>query len=206
MARGPSRGSRRWAHRGTAAQSPSSSAVEGELRGRVTEDGSKISGHWIEQGGSSAATRLPTQLELVWQRKEDEVWRGEVVPLDDRITIYLVIEKQPDGTLSAFVRDPERNEGLRLRIERVAVEGETVRMETSQGEISGKYDKRNGILSVMLPFYPLTLDFTKRKRTRPQAFTRAPRIPAITPTVSRLPRQMAGKQALWRQPACMRSL
>jgi hypothetical protein len=38
-------------------------------------------------------------------------WRGEVIPLDDEWTLYLVVSGKPDGTLGTFIRNPDRNIG-----------------------------------------------------------------------------------------------
>ena len=46
-------------------------------------------------------------------------WRGEVEPFDDTFTVYLMVQRRPDGTLGAFIRNPERNLGVFCRADRL---------------------------------------------------------------------------------------
>src|SRR3989440_7282773 len=62
--------------------------------------GSFRNGHWI-QGGAAAPVTLVSDL----RRR----WRGMVTPLDNRLTFYLPITRQADGTLRTYLRNPERN-------------------------------------------------------------------------------------------------
>lgn len=133
----------------------------GEFRGRVTSEGGRIVGHWVQPPGTANRNAYATPLEFVPQGSG--TWRGEVVPLDDRLDMYLVVQQQPDGGLTAFLRDPGRNVGLRLPFVLAHFEGSTVSLVDRAGrELLGRYDEANGTLSVMLPFYPVTLDFTRR--------------------------------------------
>jgi hypothetical protein len=38
-------------------------------------------------------------------------YRGEVVPFVDEFTFYMKVTRRPDGSLGAFLRNPERNLG-----------------------------------------------------------------------------------------------
>src|SRR6266566_4117191 len=38
-------------------------------------------------------------------------WRAMVTPLDNRLTFFLPITRQADGTLRTYLRNPERNAG-----------------------------------------------------------------------------------------------
>ena len=104
---------------------------------------------------------LATPVELV--EVGSGVWRGEVVPFDSRLDVYLVIERGENGAFTAFIREPERNSGLRIAFETVSVQGGEVRLMSPDGRgIVGRYDKSTEMLSLTFPFSPLTLDFTRR--------------------------------------------
>jgi hypothetical protein len=82
----------------------------GKFRGRLHlgANGKRIFGHWIQLGGVafySYSYASPVELtELA-----PGVWRGDVVPLDERASFYISIERTPDGSLKAFFRNPEAN-------------------------------------------------------------------------------------------------
>ncbi|MDP9202949.1 MAG: beta-lactamase family protein [Gemmatimonadota bacterium] len=98
----------------------------GSLIAYLSKDRSTISGHWIQPrvvvSGSEYASPI------ILRRNEPRRWIGTVVPLDDEMTMYLLIRKRPDGTLGAFLRNPERNLGRQLRADRIETSGSEVRM------------------------------------------------------------------------------
>lgn len=79
----------------------------GEFRGTFTDRGRAIAGFWIQPAGEiyRNAHASPLTLRLASQ----DHWRGEVVPLDDRFSLYLTVWRNPAGTLVASFRNPELN-------------------------------------------------------------------------------------------------
>ncbi len=88
----------------------------GQFRGAFTADRSAIHGWWIQPEdqsvpfmgdpgslGQTFTTKLTLRLE------QPNVWSGEVVPLENRYTLYLSIWKAPSGKTGAAFRNPERN-------------------------------------------------------------------------------------------------
>src|SRR5438067_542437 len=75
----------------------------GEFQGRLTADGSAIIGHWIQPKGIASGNSFATPTILRSTAKGG--WSGEVVPLDDRLEMYLVIEQNAESDLVAFIRD-----------------------------------------------------------------------------------------------------
>jgi CubicO group peptidase (beta-lactamase class C family) len=82
-------------------------------------------------------------------------WRGQVVLLDDTFTLYLVVRKRPDGTLGAFLRNPERNIGARYDVDRVVHDGAAVQLIGRRSRnapetalLGGSYDADNQVLTI----------------------------------------------------------
>src|SRR5262245_59534967 len=65
--------------------------------------GSFKNGHWYQPD------RFATPVPLVAEGPNR--WRGTVKPLENRLTMYLPVTRQPDGTLRTYLRNPERNWG-----------------------------------------------------------------------------------------------
>ncbi|WP_338863981.1 serine hydrolase [Myxococcus stipitatus] len=158
---------------------------QGELRGTLAEDGQRITGHWLQprvlMSGMTFAT--PVVLRVL----QPGVWRGEVSPLEDRFSLYLVVEKQPDGSVGAFIRNPERNFGNRVMF-RVSLQDGAVRLTPTSGSaqpLEGTFDAEAHRLALRYPPFGLTFDFTRRERT--QAVGLHPRSPASGPYVYQAP-------------------
>ena len=126
----------------------------GSFRGRL-ETGGPITGHWIQprthHGGLEAAS--PVVLESSGSQR----WSGEVVPFEDDFTFYLVVEERQDGTAGAFLRNPDRNFGIILNVDRLEREGDDVRLighffrDTEEAVLSsGSYSPGIDTLSLML--------------------------------------------------------
>ena len=98
----------------------------GSLIAYLSKDRSTISGHWIQPPIVSSGNEYASP--IVLKRDGSGRWTGNVVPLDDTMTMYLLIRKRPDGTLGAFLRNPERNLGRQLRVDRIEVIDSAVRM------------------------------------------------------------------------------
>lgn len=136
----------------------------GSLIAYLSKDRSTISGHWIQPPTVSSGSEYASPITL--RRDGPGRWTGTVVPLDDTMTMYLLIRKRPDGTLGAFLRNPERNLGRQLRVDRLEVAGSEVRM---MGKWNGNGAERalgTGALnedgfSLFLAGRGGTFDFTK---------------------------------------------
>ncbi len=148
---------------------------QGELRARLTDDRTRIVGHWIQPRVRTSGMTFATPVEL--RALQAQVWRGTVAPLEDRFSLYLVVQKDADGTLSAFIRNPERNFGNRLLF-RVSVQDGLVRLVATKGttRLEGRFDAQARRLSLFYPPLDATFDFTPRGRD--QAVGLYPRTPA----------------------------
>ena len=137
---------------------------KGGFRGEQV--GGQIDGQWIQavtvEGGARYATPL------VLRADGQNRWTGEVTPREDRMTYYLPVTRSADGRYSAYLRNPERNQGVFLGVSRIEHEGETVRLVgTRRGETdtsviaTGRRDPETGSFSLSLPWS--TFDFTREK-------------------------------------------
>ncbi len=135
---------------------------EGSFRGRLAKN--RIVGHWIQPAGVSLGARYATP--VILEARAPGRWRGVVRPIDDEFTFYLPIKLNEDGTLGAFLRNPERNVGRFTNVEHVAFDGRVVKLlgrrskdapETTLSE--GTYDADSGTFSV--PLRGGTYDFSR---------------------------------------------
>ncbi len=137
---------------------------KGSFRGEQV--GGQIDGQWIQAATVEGGARYATPLLLRADGRDR--WTGEVAPRDDYMTYYLPVTRAADGRYAAYLRNPERNQGVFLGVSRIEQEGETVRLvgarrgETETSVIAaGRRDPETGAFSVALPWS--TFDFTREK-------------------------------------------
>ena len=132
---------------------------KGIFRGRQV--GTRITGQWIggrgQNGGLAYAT--PVTLESHGANR----WRGPVTPLDEAFTFYLPVTRRGDGAYSAYLRNPERNQGWFIPVSRMEVEGDRVTLLGGRGSAAeetlaeGRYDE--GVLRI--PLRGASFDFIR---------------------------------------------
>src|SRR6266576_2154798 len=144
--------------------------------------GSFRNGHWIQGGAATPVTLTPDASSRLSGTErgtggEDRVggvrtWRGTVTPLENRLTFYLPITRQADGTLRTYLRNPERNAGWFTRAKRIDVNGNDVRLTGPSGRgpdttlVQGHYV--DGVIT--LPLRAGTYDFTRISDTASSPF------------------------------------
>src|ERR1700742_168288 len=72
----------------------------GGFSGTLRSD--RIAGTWVQSETTIGGARYASPVAL--QRIADRVWRGDVRPLDDVASVYLLVTQQQDGAVRAFVR------------------------------------------------------------------------------------------------------
>lgn len=126
---------------------------EGSFRGRLAKN--RILGHWIQPPGVGLGAPYASPVTL--EARTPGRWWGVIEPIDDELTFYLPIKLNEDGTLGAFLRNPERNIGRFTNVEHVAFDGRVVKLlgrrsgdapETTLSE--GTYDADSGTFSASL--------------------------------------------------------
>ena len=120
-------------------------------RGRTSPD-SVLAGRWVTANRSTAPLTLVPCGAACFQ--------GEVVALDDAFTFWLKVSRLADGSLSAFLRNPERNlGGLWIPVKSIRRDGETVAFLDRNGRTISSGPFRDGVMSV--PLRGGTYDFRR---------------------------------------------
>ena len=136
---------------------------QGRFRGRL--EGGRILGHWIRPGTPANMSHYASPVRL----RPDGAgrWRGEVTPLDDRFTLYLLASPRPDGSFGAVLRNPERDFGTQMGASRLIREGDIVRLMgqrpgAAERELArGGYDRESGSFTLSFPGRGGSYDFAR---------------------------------------------
>ena len=164
---------------------------QGEFQGQINADGRRIHGHWIQPTTVVDGYPFWTPVEL--ESAEEGLWSGPISPLDDKLTVFLVIAQSGNGSVTAFIRSPENNFGAHRNFD-VQRDGDKVVFANSlqpTDRLIGVYNTQTDRLSMTIPKQiagkktPLTLDFTRRTRNAAVGFY--PRTPAPEHYVYRKP-------------------
>ena len=150
----------------------------GSFEGHESADGRRISGFWRQPPGVTRDQAYATPLTLL--RLQPGVWQGTVHPLEDRISLYLMVSRADDGSLQAFIRNPEFNFGMG-RLYKVMLSGSQVTLDDTLrkgDELTGEYDPEQDRLDFTLQGMG-SFEFTRRDRDHALGFY------PVTPAVER---------------------
>lgn len=141
----------------------------GAFQGKFDSRRTKIVGHWIQPATVEYGTQYASPVTLSKDRQN--IWRGEVSPLEDTMTFYLMIKVRDDGSVGAFLKNPERNVGRQIRIDHIEQNGDSIKLfaADSNGEkgrvlVEGKYYADRETMSIYFPTRGGTFDL-KRVQT-----------------------------------------
>ncbi len=141
-------------------------AGRGSLRAKVEPDGGISGGQWF-QPASPVAPGYASN--IVFRPAGHGRWIGQVMPWDDRFTLYLMIERHSDGTIGAFIRNPERNAGFIEGVDALELDGSSVRLTGRPGGrgerrivATGSLDADNGVIRLNFPDWGGSYDFTRQ--------------------------------------------
>ena len=126
---------------------PDSSA---SFTGRFERRREQIVGQWIQNRTASP---------LVLSACGHGCYGAEVMPLDDEYTFYLKVVRRPDGSLGAFLRNPERNLGRFIRVDHIEGDSTDVRMLDRKGEVVLHGVLRDDVITVYIPNRGGSYDF-----------------------------------------------
>ena len=129
---------------------------QGKFRGKP-QNGGAIFGFWMPPNSPTGMVRpSPVTLRAV----RPSLWMGQVVPPEeDTFTFYILARRQPDGSMSAFLRNPQRDMGALWRVERLVREGNVVRLiakssgqTAAEGDVAvGTYSPDDSVLAINFP-------------------------------------------------------
>lgn len=156
----------------------------GSFHGRESADGKRVEGFWRQPPGMTLEQAYATPLTLL--RSQPGVWQGEVHPLTDRVSLYLMVSRGSDGKLQAFIRNPEFNFGMR-RLYTVSMDGAAVTLDDSlrKGDkLTGGYDADQDRLTLTVQGIG-SFEFTRRDRDHALGFY--PVTPAVDHYIYREP-------------------
>jgi CubicO group peptidase (beta-lactamase class C family) len=129
---------------------------QGSFRGKL--ESKVLLGHWYDPDAS------PVRLHAASPNQ----WIGAVESKEITFTLYLLVQKRPDGTLGVILDNPERDLGARLRLESLIRDGNVVKlMRMRKGEkeaetvVTGTYDTENDTISLAFPDFGGTFDFSR---------------------------------------------
>ena len=141
---------------------------QGKFRGDLAADQACISGFWIQPAsGDSPAYASPLKL----TQTQRGVWSGEIRPLTNRVSQYLEITRAGDGSLTAFLRNPEFNFAREHQLS-VQVNGDTVTFgdpKRPRWQLHAKLDEDTGHLQVDWQGIGV-FDYTRRDRDHAVGF------------------------------------
>jgi CubicO group peptidase (beta-lactamase class C family) len=135
----------------------------------------EIRGHWIQPPNAANGNRFASPVVLT--RLQHGHWRGEVKPLPDRMTFFLSLERNDNGIVTGFLRNPEANFGRHFKIERVVYrDGELVFEEKGQSEprLRGPFDTDRMTFTLSIPDAGGTFDFRRLDDAAASAFQPRP--------------------------------
>jgi len=126
----------------------------GAFRGLMAPGRRRIVGHWIQATTVSSGSPYASPVTLV-RLGGAERWRGDIDPLADEFTMYLKVEPSADGSMHAFLKNPERNIGRFTRIAALERAGDIVRLlaapaSGAKGQVLAEGVLRDGVLSIPL--------------------------------------------------------
>jgi CubicO group peptidase (beta-lactamase class C family) len=136
---------------------------QGSFRGKLQEGGA-ILGQWSPPPSVIQAQRYASPVRL--QPDGPNRWSGQVIPFEDVFTLYLLARKRPDGSLGVYLRNPERDYGAWLGVDRLVREGDAVKLfgkrpgQKEEGVVaSGTYDAEEETLVLTFPSRGRIYDF-----------------------------------------------
>ena len=126
----------------------------GQFIGRLEEK--VIRGHWIQPPPKQIGQNMASPVSF--EQTESGLWQGFIRPRASEYTFFLPIESGPDGELTAFLRNPDRNLGVFANIRRIEQDGSALSFvggffrNTDERELaSGSYDEEFDTITMALP-------------------------------------------------------
>jgi CubicO group peptidase (beta-lactamase class C family) len=161
----------------------------GAFRGRLLPDGRTLTGFWVQP---ATKRLLPYATPLSFAPAGKNVWRANVVPLDDKFTLYLKIFPAEDGSLVAAFRNPEDNSIGGSSQFRISRSGDALRFtaSSSRGEIDRDAKLMSSPNRIRLQWPDLGRSIELVHRSPEQARSFFPRAPDAQPYAYHSPKAL----------------
>jgi CubicO group peptidase (beta-lactamase class C family) len=143
----------------------------GEFRGKLDRAAGVIHGQWIQPPGEILQRAYATPVEL--RALSPSVFRGSVLPLEQRISVYALITAGADGAVTAVLVNPEMN-FFRKRVFAVTRHENEVLLEAKGWSIKGSYDEKAEALSLQLVDFLQPFRFSRRAKDAVGFYPRTP--------------------------------
>jgi CubicO group peptidase (beta-lactamase class C family) len=130
---------------------------QGRFRGRL--HGGALEGFWIQPATPVLGVEYASPIEFAGGKNH---WAGTVAPLEDRLMLYLSIDTQADGHLTAFLRNPQMNlgRGHELAVTQAGNELTLTDTKTRQPIMHGTFS--GNALELVYPGLNIVFDFARR--------------------------------------------
>jgi CubicO group peptidase (beta-lactamase class C family) len=143
---------------------------QGEFHGVLKPATNEIRGHWMQPPTVNSMSRFASPVRLTPYGKNR--WRGQVVPLEDEFTLFLVARAGENEAVHAFLRNPDRNLGVFLDVDHVEREGDAIKLighfrndKTERVLAAGTFhpgiDRSQDALSLYFSRFSATFDFSR---------------------------------------------
>jgi CubicO group peptidase (beta-lactamase class C family) len=127
----------------------------GKFRGHLARAGASLTGWWIYPGRSTALLTLTPCGPSCFQGEVD----GDPDAPYQTLTFYLRVSRSPDGAVSAFLRNPERNLSRLLPVRALRREGDAIALLDRTGKVLTSGPIRDGVISI--PIFGTTFEFVR---------------------------------------------
>ncbi|HYL99918.1 MAG TPA: serine hydrolase, partial [Blastocatellia bacterium] len=120
----------------------------GEFRAHFKDSGKSLTGFWIQPANAVFDNRYasPIHFRQIGNRR----WQGQVAALEQGISLYVSVQREPDGALNAFIRNPEFNPPFCRRLYHVELQGTTVSLSQGKFSLQGSFDSQTDTLALSL--------------------------------------------------------
>lgn len=136
-------------------------------------DSGEILGHWIQPANEIYSNQYATLVRL--SRITTHLWTGKIKPLEKQLNFWLSIQRAPDGSLTAMIRNPEFNL-FRRNIYHVEVRDNTVLFSDTKNpnqKFEGKLitpGQEKALTNIQLPNFPRPSSFRAWKKEESLGF------------------------------------
>lgn len=134
----------------------------GGFTGTLSASGDSISGHWIQPLTAASWNQFASPVYLL--RTATEIWQGTVIPLEDKMTFYLLLRQNASGTVGGFFRNPQTNFGRFLQFRHAVIMDDDIgflEAGTNVPILTGTYHPETDVFSVLINDAGGTFDFRR---------------------------------------------